>query len=104
VKPLLTVLRVAVGHVLCLSHRGTKRAALGGAGIAAGSIVMFTAHGAGWMMVPALGVICRSGSAGNAASAWTPMMLALAGAGVHIMAMLAVAGFIAAGATRHARI
>lgn len=85
--------------VLCLGGRttGRIRASAGHAGLALGSFVMATAHGAGLMLVPALMPFCTGGTATPAADASSALWQALAAAGVHSAAMLAVTGAIAMG-------
>jgi hypothetical protein len=62
-------------------------------GLALWSFLMATAHGAGLMLWPALMPLCFSG--GAAASASGSIVPALAGVGLHTLAMLAVTGAIA---------
>lgn len=64
------------------------------AGLALGSFWMSTAHGAGLMLVPALGPLCL----GGAESAQTSMGSGLAAVVVHAGAMLAVTAAMTAGA------
>ncbi len=83
------------GH---LPHRVRKAA--GQAGLALWSFAMATAHGAGMMLVPALIPLCVTGSPAREITASGSMLLALAAVAVHMAAMLAVTGAIAAGARR----
>ncbi|WP_295936602.1 hypothetical protein ACOYR4_22725 [Acidovorax sp. M14] len=82
-------------------HRLRKQA--GPVGMAVWSFGAATVHGAGLALVPALAPLCGSdGAAGGAAPAGgglsTPLLLAQAALGVHILAMLAVTGATAAAA------
>jgi hypothetical protein len=76
-------------------HRVRFGMQVGLAGLVAWSFLMATAHGAGVMALPALMPLCvpttQSGGVGTGAVAWP----ALAGVGVHTIAMLAVTGAIA---------
>lgn len=72
----------------------------GHAGIAAWSCLMATAHGAGLMLVPAMGAICMSNSPAREITASGSMLLALAAVAVHLAAMLVTAGAIATGVCR----
>jgi hypothetical protein len=83
------------------AHRPMNRRA-GHAGIAAWSCLMATAHGAGLMLVPALGAICMSNSPAQAITASGSVGLALVAVVVHLAAMLVTTGAIAAGACRGA--
>jgi hypothetical protein len=74
-------------------HRVRFGMQVGLAGLAAWSFLMATAHGAGLMLWPVLMPLCLSASA---ASGGTALATALAGVGVHTVAMLAVTGAIAA--------
>jgi hypothetical protein len=62
-------------------------------GLGLWSFLMATAHGAGLMLWPALMPLCFPG--GAAASASGPVAPALAGIGLHTLAMLSVTGAIA---------
>lgn len=82
-------------------HRLRKQA--GPVGMAAWSFGVAMVHGAGLALVPALAPLCGGdGAAGGAAPAGgglsTPLLLALAALGVHILVMLAVTGAMAAAA------
>lgn len=82
-------------------HRLRKPA--GPVGIAIWSFGVAIVHGAGLALVPALAPLCGGdGAAGGAAPAggglFTTLLLALAALGVHILAMLAVTGAMAAAA------
>ncbi|MDC8012559.1 hypothetical protein [Tahibacter soli] len=72
------------------------------AGIAAWSCLMATAHGAGLMLVPAMGAICMSDSPAKEITASGSMMLALIAVAVHLAAMLATTGAVASGVCRAA--
>lgn len=67
------------------------------AGIAAWSCLMATAHGAGLMLVPAMGAICLSDTPAREITASGSAMLALAAVVVHLAAMLVTMGAIATG-------
>ena len=93
---------LARAHLLAaVWHRLRKPA--GPVGMAAWSFGVAMVHGAGLALVPALAPLCGGdGAAGGAAPAGgglsTPLLLALAALGVHILAMLAVTGAMAAAA------
>ncbi|MDP9600273.1 UNVERIFIED_ORG: hypothetical protein J2W38_000043 [Variovorax paradoxus] len=104
-----TVLQVLAGGLLAavvahhLRHGTTSRARVpsGHAGLALWSFIMSTAHGAGLMLVPALIPLCMSDApAAREITASGSLMLAVAAAGVHMAAMLAVTGALAFGACR----
>jgi hypothetical protein len=65
-----------------------------------GAFVTATAHGSGLMLVPALVPLCLSASPAREITASGSLLLALAAAGVHLAAMLAVTA-TAALAARH---
>jgi hypothetical protein len=73
-------------------HRVRFGMQVGLAGLAAWSFLMATAHGAGLMLWPVLMPLCfgHGTAPGNA-----PLATALAGVGLHTLAMLAVTGAIA---------
>jgi len=73
------------------------RVPAGHAGLALGSFVMATAHGAGLMLVPALVPLCMGAAGGGTAGS---LGLALAAVVVHTAAMLVVTGLVAAGVCR----
>jgi hypothetical protein len=64
-------------------------------GLAAWSFLMATAHGAGLMLWPALMAACVS-TTPNEAIVSAPFAAALAGVGIHTLAMLVTTAFIAA--------
>ena len=70
------------------------------AGLTLWSLTMGIAHGAGMMLVPALIPLCLSGSPAREITASGSMALALAAVAVHMAAMLAVTGTMAALACR----
>lgn len=72
----------------------------GRAGIALGSFLMASAHGAGLMLVPALVPMCLAGSAARATSVSGTLFPALAAVAVHTAAMLLTTGAIASGVCR----
>jgi hypothetical protein len=95
-------LRVVAGLVLIgwalyhwrTGHRHRVRFGMqvGLVGLAAWSFLMATAHGAGLMLWPALMPLCFGAGAGPADGA---LATALAGVGVHTLAMLAVTAAVA---------
>jgi hypothetical protein len=96
------VVLLARAHLSAVAwHRLRKQA--GPVGMAAWSFGVAMVHGAGLALVPALAPLCGGdGAAGGAAPAGgglsTPLLLALAALGVHILVMLAVTGAMAAAA------
>jgi hypothetical protein len=70
------------------------RAPVGQAGLALGSFMMSAAHGAGLMPVPTLIALCRADAPARVITASGSLVPALAAAGVHTAAMLAVNGVI----------
>jgi hypothetical protein len=78
---------------LCYGHRRRISVGItaGSTGLALWSFWMATAHGAGLMVIPAMMPLCgalpRTGSAS--------LLLSTAATGVHMLAMLAVTGFVA---------
>lgn len=93
------LLTMAMRHLRGRVHRATWRPA-GHAGLALWSFIVGTAHGAGWMLVPALVPLCASGMPGREIAASGSVMLALAAVAVHMTAMLATTAAMAAGAQR----
>lgn len=93
------LLVAALAHHLWHSKRPVhKRVPSGHAGLALWSFMMSTAHGAGLMLVPALIPLCMSEApAAREITASGSLMLAFAAVGVHMTAMLAVTGAVAAG-------
>ena len=94
-----------VGVAGCRWLRGTGQRTrmgtpAGHAGIALGSFLMATAHGAGLMLVPALVPLCLDGDPAREITASGVLLPALAAVVVHTMAMLATTGVIAAGVCR----
>jgi hypothetical protein len=79
---------------------GRSRAPAGHAGLALWSFMVSTGHGAGAMLVPALVPLCVGNTSVPGIAASEPLALALAMAGVHAAAMLAVTGAVAAVACR----
>lgn len=84
--------------LLHLWGRQRHRAPAGQAGLALWSFMMSTGHGAGLALVPTL-ALCIGGDA-PAASGSLSWTTALAVIGVHLVAMLAVTGLVAAGICR----
>lgn len=78
------------------THRGAARPLGASIGLCVWSGLMATAHGAGLMLVPALGPLCLTG---RAADALLPAVAALA---LHLAAMLLTAGLLATGLCRGA--
>ncbi|WP_370306600.1 hypothetical protein [Sinimarinibacterium flocculans] len=76
------------------------RVPAGSAGLALWSFIAATAHGAGWMLVPALIPLCGGSAALREISASGSALLVLAAVGVHLAAMLVVTGVVALGACR----
>lgn len=72
----------------------------GHAGLALWSFMMSTAHGAGLMLVPALIPLCVGDASASKINESGPLALALAAAGIHMTAMLAVTGLAAMGVCR----
>ncbi|MBK6007035.1 hypothetical protein JJB11_13115 [Ramlibacter ginsenosidimutans] len=75
-------------------------------GVALWSFIAGTAHGAGWMLVPALASVCGADGAARQITASGSMALALAAVGVHLAAMFVTMALVAASArvgTRAAR-
>jgi hypothetical protein len=88
--------RIAAGLILLawaayhwrFGHRLRFGMRTGFLGLAAWSFLMATAHGAGVMLWPALMPLCGAGGAG-APAAGGPVATAIAGVGVHTLAMVA---------------
>lgn len=93
---------LAACAVLHLSRRSPRaaRAPAGKAGLALGSFMMASAHGAGLMLVPALVPLCAGDASLMGMEGAGPLALALAAVGVHTAAMLTVTGLVAAGVCR----
>lgn len=87
------VLLLWAAYHLCYGHRHRTRIGItaGSAGLVLWSFWMATAHGAGLMLIPAMMPLCaalpRTGSA--------ELLVSTAAAGVHMLAMIAVTGFVA---------
>lgn len=82
------LLVVAARHLLARDH-GPHRGATGQAGLALWSFIVAVAHGAGWMLVPALVPLCAGDLPGREISASGSIVLALAAVALHLGAMLA---------------
>lgn len=67
-------------------------------GVALWSFIAGTAHGAGWMLVPALASVCGGDGAARQITASGSIALALAAVGLHLAAMLGTTSLVAAGA------
>ncbi len=85
---------------LHFAGRRIGRAPAGGVALGLWSFIVATAHGAGLMLVPALAPLCLSGVPGREITASGSLLWALAAVGVHVGAMLAVAGAVAGCAYR----
>ena len=68
--------------------------------LAVWSFIVATAHGTGWMLLPALASLCASDMPAKEITASGSLGLALAALGVHLAAMFAVTMAMAAGARR----
>lgn len=79
------LLAVVVRHVRGHAH-GADRA-----GLALWSFIVATAHGAGWMLVPAFVPLCATGMPGREIAMSGSVLLVLAAVGVHLLAMLLAA-------------
>jgi hypothetical protein len=98
-------LRVAAGLLLIgwglsfafYGHRGRVRFGLqaGIAGLFSWSFLMAMAHGAGLMLVPALGPLCLPGAPAQTAGLAAPLTAGLAAVGLHTAAMLIAMGAVA---------
>jgi hypothetical protein len=88
-------------------HGAPARTQARHAGLALWSFLMAGAQGVGMMLVPALVPLCLANSPAREITATGSLVLALAAVAVHMAAMLATTGVVAAGAcrvvTRHAR-
>ena len=94
--------------VLAWRWAGRRSAALPAAGLAQTalglwSFIVSTVQGAGLMLVPALAPLCLSGLPDRAAGSAGAMGLALAAAGLHMVAMLGATAVMATAARRAAR-
>lgn len=96
----LAVGTVAIIAIPCLRSRAARRhgASAGHAGLALWSFLMSTVHGAGLMLVPALMPLCIGDASVREITASGSLLLALCAVAVHMAAMLAVTGAMAAGA------
>lgn len=92
----LLLIAWAVYH-LFYGHRHRVRVGMqaGMLGLALWSFLMATAHGAGWMLVPALMPLCLTPTPGGGGLAASPLLTSLTAVGVHTLAMLTVTGLIA---------
>ena len=82
-------LRAHGDHVRCAPRVGIA--------LALWSFIVGTAHGAGWMLVPALASLCGGDLPAREITASGSLWLGVAAVGVHMLAMLAAAGAMAAG-------
>ena len=79
--------------LVALACRFRQGHALAGqAGMALWTFLMSTAHGAGFVLMPALMTICGTGTGAGAGSG--PLLQTLAAMGLHLAAMLAANGAI----------
>jgi hypothetical protein len=91
--PLVMQSLAGVGLVaMAVGHRH-RRAAVG-----LWAFIVGMAHGAGWMLIPALVPLCAGDGAVREITASGSMLLALAAVGVHMAAMLGTMAAMAAGA------
>ena len=85
----LVVQAVAAALLLCVLVRHVRGSARGHhAGLGLWAFIVATAHGASWMLVPALVPLCASGMPGREIALSGSVLLLLAAAGVHLAAML----------------
>jgi hypothetical protein len=92
-----------LGVVIVHLRGGARRAVrvpVGHAGLALWSFIAATAHGAGWMLVPALIPLCGGSAALREIGASGSAVMVLSAVGVHLAAMLAVTGLLALGTCR----
>jgi hypothetical protein len=96
---------VAAAWLLALAVRHWRARAAGRAcaswartGVALWSFIAGIAHGAGWMLVPALASVCGGDGAVRQITASGSLALGLAAVGVHVGAMLVTTVLLAAGA------
>jgi hypothetical protein len=92
------LLLLLVAHHVRHRREGTRT---GHAGLTLWSFIVGIAHGAGWMLVPAIVPLCGSGLPAREITASGSLALALAAVALHMAAMLATAAAMAAG-TQHA--
>lgn len=92
------MLLVWAGVHAAWGHRGRVRVGMttGMGGLALWSFAMATSHGAGLMLVPVLVPLCLTASPARALTLSGSLPVALAAVAVHMGAMLAVTGAIAA--------
>lgn len=90
---------LALHHFGGRAHR-THWAPAAGTGLALWSFIVGTAHGAGWMLVPALASLCSSDMPAREITASGSLGLGLGAAGVHMAAMLGTTAGMAALASR----
>lgn len=100
VQTLAGALLVGLASYRLLRRRPAIGAQAGQIGIALWSFLMSTAHGAGLMLVPALVPMCLAANPARAITASGSLLLTLAAMGLHMAAMLATTGVIAAGVCR----
>jgi hypothetical protein len=93
---------LALRHFGFRAHRAPWQPAAR-TGLALWSFMIGTAHGAGWMLVPALASVCGSDLPAREITASGSLALGLAAVGVHMAAMLATTAAMAAFARRGVR-
>ena len=91
------LLAMVVRHLRRGAHHAPPRAAHA-AGIAVWSFIVGTAHGAGWMLVPALVPLCAGDMPAKEIVASGSVVLGLAAVCVHLAAMLVTTAVIAVAA------
>jgi hypothetical protein len=84
-------------YLILYGHRGRVRFGLqaGITGLFLWSFLMATTHGAGLMLIPALGRLCLPSAPTQTADLVTPLTAALAAVGLHTAGMLLVTGMVA---------
>jgi hypothetical protein len=92
------LLALAVHYWRARWHGRPCAAGVGRGGVALWSFIVGTAHGAGWMLVPALVPLCAGDMPAREITATGSLGLALAAVGVHLVAMLSTTAAMAAGA------
>lgn len=90
---------LALHHFGFRAHRGHRQPPVR-TGLALWSFIVGTAHGAGWMLVPALASLCSSDMPAREITASGSLALGLAATGLHMAAMLATTAGMAALARR----
>jgi len=96
------LLGLGASHLL-RRGRGAPPARTGALALTLWSVVVGIAHGAGWMLMPALASICAAGMPAREITASGSLGLALAAIGLHMAAMLAATAAMGIGARRAAQ-